>query len=56
MSLTSRFNKFETGRLSPMFTSFYSSNSFANPLQKQNIVVKKHITQSEERPESNFEL
>jgi hypothetical protein len=40
-----------------MFKSFYSTNSFTNPTTKStNITVKKHITQSEERPESNFEL
>lgn len=39
-----------------MFNSFYSTNSFTNPLQKNNITLKKHITQSEERPESNFEI
>ena len=39
-----------------MFTSFYSVNSFTNPISKANITVRKHITQSEERPESNFEV
>lgn len=46
MSMTQRYNKFETNKLSPMFTSFYSINSFTNPLPNKNITLKKHITQS----------
>ncbi|CDW80202.1 UNKNOWN [Stylonychia lemnae] len=56
MSMTSRYNKFETNKLSPMFTSFYSTNSFTNPLPNKNITLKKHITQQDDRPESNFEI
>lgn len=56
MTMTSRYNKFETNKLSPMFTSFYSTNSFTNPLPNKNITLKKHITQQDDRPDSNFEI
>ena len=54
MNQTSHFDKFKTSNLSPMLTSFYKSNAFANPMITKNITLKKHITQSEERPEANY--
>ena len=38
-----------------MLTSFYSTNSFARPYAKGAMILKRHITQSEQRPEPSFQ-
>jgi len=41
--------------MSPTFNSFYTTNSFTKPLQKDNIIYKKHITENKVLETSIFE-